>query len=286
MYEGKKLEIHVVDHCNLDCVGCSHESPFLPTRYENPDELRESLRMLWEHYYAPCIVLIGGEPLLHPNIDSIIRAVQSVTDVHLRLRTNGTLLADKTSVLPELDDVLVSVYPDADLPSDEKIRSIAVETETPIIMESIDHFRWARTEQRNDPELTNQIFDTCKIYHYWQCHTLKSGNFYPCPPTATWAANNREGVDLFSDHDNLEAEIDHILNRKKPFESCHECLGSTGKRFEHKLGWRESEERPSSDPVDYDFLKRVDQDLGTDMGCYQSRVKYLPTGEVVEIDNN
>jgi hypothetical protein len=283
MYTAEKLEIHVADHCNMDCVGCSHESPFMPHRIEDPDKMERSLSRLWPHYDTPLIVLLGGEPLLHPRIDDVVAAVRKQTDAGIRLRTNGTILEDQSHRLSGVDEVYISRYPDADISSADTLQSIAAETDTEITIHEVSHFRWEHVAPRKDHGLTERIFDTCKIYHQWNCHTLRGGKLYPCPPAGTWAAENHEFVDLLSDQTDVEERLGAILDRDIPFETCRECLGSAGERLEHRTGWRETEEEPPADPVDYDYLSELEDDIEAYNGCYEYDREFLPDGTVREI---
>lgn len=283
MYSAEKLEIHVADHCNMDCVGCSHESPFMPSRLEDDEVLRRSLDRLWPHYQTPLIVLLGGEPLLHPRIDAIISTVKDLTNATVRLRTNGTILADQSHRLTEVDEVYVSVYPDADIPDEETLRSIASKTDTEITLHQISHFRWEHAPDRNDEQLTERVFNTCKIYHLWNCHTLRDGQFYPCPPTATWAAGNEEGVDLLSEDTDVSERLSNVLDREDPFKTCSECLGSAGELLEHRTGWQETREEPPEDPIDYGYLSELEDDIEAYNGCFEYDRQFNADGTVEQI---
>ena len=91
------LDIHVVDHCNLRCAGCLHFSPLAPKRFLDLAEYERDLKVLAAvkgiEGYFNYICLMGGEPLLHPQVDEVVR----ITRRHLKrerimLSTNGLLL--------------------------------------------------------------------------------------------------------------------------------------------------------------------------------------------------
>lgn len=87
---------HLVDHCNLNCVRCSHFSPLAkePT-YLDKVEFREDLVKLRELLGDTLceIQLGGGEPLLHPECSSFFEIVRSIfPDTRIVLLTNGLLL--------------------------------------------------------------------------------------------------------------------------------------------------------------------------------------------------
>ncbi len=280
MYCSKNLEIHVVDHCNLDCVGCSHESPIVAPRFEDPDRLGHALSELWKWYRTPLVKLLGGEPSLHPSIDEIISVVKARTRARLRLVTNGTLLKRRYHCLQGVDEIHISSYPSVPILSDDDINSIAAEIDVPITIQIFDYFRWHRSLRRNDSKMTERTFATCQLYHSWQCHTLRHGWFYPCPPIATWANGNREGIDLLAADSDHEAKIKRLLSRDTSFASCKECLGSVGQRFKHRLGWRRSHGIFPSSALDIDFLQSLELNRNPHNKCFKYERTVYPSGHV------
>jgi len=283
MYESENVEIHAVDHCNLDCVGCSHGSPHLSERKEDPEKLKTALDRLWDHYQAPLVKILGGEPLLHREIDSIISAVKSTTDATVRLITNGTMLPHRYHLLSEVDEIHVSVYPDASIPDEDHLRTISSEIQTPITLQEFSHFRWEHAPPEYNGEQTDRIFESCKLYHNWECHTIRAGKFHPCPPIANWAEEGEAGLDLLADDVDVETGLNQLLDRDTPFEGCEECLGSVGKQFEHEFGWRDSDKQAPEDPIDYDYLQELESDSDAYNGCYDFNKKIMPNGETVEV---
>lgn len=89
------LEIHVVDHCNLGCKCCSHYSSVAPVRFYSPSELGTQLKRI-----SPIISghirelhLLGGEPLLHPQIEEIVKIVRKYLPTDsISIITNGLLI--------------------------------------------------------------------------------------------------------------------------------------------------------------------------------------------------
>ena len=105
-----KLEMHVVDACNLRCTGCTHYADHglrgvldLPTG--------QAWLAAWGRRIAPLrFSLLGGEPLLHPDITGFLRAVRLTwPGTELRLVSNGLLLPRRPelwAVLADTDAVL------------------------------------------------------------------------------------------------------------------------------------------------------------------------------------
>ena len=90
------FSIHLTEHCNLNCCGCSHfcnlhkEPEFLDLKEFERDFARLSELF---HGEAEYIHLMGGEPLLHPQItDMFPIARKSFPHADLKILTNGILL--------------------------------------------------------------------------------------------------------------------------------------------------------------------------------------------------
>ncbi len=88
------LDIHMADHCNLNCAGCIHFSPLASENFCDMEQLEESMQKLSSvHEAFDHINLMGGEPLLNPNVAEAFRIVrQYFPDKLVKLVTNGLLL--------------------------------------------------------------------------------------------------------------------------------------------------------------------------------------------------
>lgn len=279
MYYSKNLEINVADHCNLDCIGCSHDAPSMARWFEKPIRLARALSRLWNFYRSPLLKLLGGEPLLHPNINDIVVAAKRSTQSYLRLVTNGKLLLRRYRRLLGIDEIHISLYPNAMIPRDNELRQIAAYLDASITIQTFTHFRWTRSQPRKDRDLTKSIFDTCQLFHSWKCHTLRDGWFFACPPAATWARGNREGVNLLTaDHD-CEKRIESLVIHDKPFASCEECLGSVGRLFRHRFAQRSVRENQLKSAIDQSFLQVLQVDPNAYNNCFKYERTILPSGE-------
>lgn len=97
--ELETIEIHAAEHCNLNCKFCSMfcglvKKPSFPD-YEKTKHGLEELKKYISHVKR--VRIIGGEPLLNPDLEHYIRLVRRIypfTDI--RLITNG-ILAEKMS---------------------------------------------------------------------------------------------------------------------------------------------------------------------------------------------
>lgn len=90
-----KFEVHVTEHCNLNCRGCFHCSPLAKEEFLSVEEFQRDCQRLAELYYGNLeyMELLGGEPLLHPDIIEFFRVARTCfKEGTIALITNGILL--------------------------------------------------------------------------------------------------------------------------------------------------------------------------------------------------
>ena len=85
-------EIQLCDRCNLDCAYCSHLSPISQPVRIDLDTLKDECHRLAKIGFDE-VNLMGGEPLLHPQVVEAIQLTRSILpDIKLIVSTNGLLL--------------------------------------------------------------------------------------------------------------------------------------------------------------------------------------------------
>ena len=85
------LMLEVTHACNLACEGCGRIHEYKDTMRETLST-EECIRAV-EECPTPVVTVTGGEPLMHPEIDKIIRGILNKKR-HIYLCTNGVLLAE------------------------------------------------------------------------------------------------------------------------------------------------------------------------------------------------
>ena len=95
------IEMHLADHCNLNCRGCSHFSSLLSEPvFMDLGNFRHDLtglKGLFDDVYE--IRLMGGEPLLNPQINSFIISTRRIfPKTNIAVFTNGVLLPNTPSI--------------------------------------------------------------------------------------------------------------------------------------------------------------------------------------------
>jgi len=89
------FEIHLTDHCNLNCWGCSHFSTLADETYLSLDSFANDMKRISELSSGNIVSinLQGGEPLLHPDLIKFFEISRLYfKKTIIRLITNGLLL--------------------------------------------------------------------------------------------------------------------------------------------------------------------------------------------------
>lgn len=269
-------ELAVADHCNLACRGCSHLAPSLPRWFADVDAVRRDLTTLATAYHATALVLLGGEPLLHPRLLDLIAAVQAsgVCDA-IAVATNGVLLWR----MPEafwraVDAVEVSAYPGAEMPAERMLHcsTQAQRHGTHLAVKYYARFREQVAPLGTaDRRLVERIYDTCEAAHIARIHWVADGRFYKCPQAyalpkgldGDGASAAADGVPI-SDSPDLAERLLAYLQSPEPLRACGRCLGSAGRRFDHAQEPRTGRTvmpppRTAEDLVDEDELSRLER---------------------------
>ena len=102
---------YVTTQCNFNCAYCEYFGARRNPQAEEQLDLDRAVQVLKIiRTGVDSLILTGGEPLLHPDIDQLIaRAKQDVRFRHLTLLTNASLLRDHEMVLPSLDRLVISL---------------------------------------------------------------------------------------------------------------------------------------------------------------------------------
>jgi len=87
------FEVHITDHCNLNCKGCGHFSNLAKASFLDLEEFRSEMAQMARLFDVEQIFLLGGEPLLHPQVNDFVRIARELFgNTRLYLMTNGLLV--------------------------------------------------------------------------------------------------------------------------------------------------------------------------------------------------
>jgi len=203
------FEVHLVEHCNLNCKGCDHFCPLAEPAYTDLEIFRRDFDRLSElfHQEAGEIHLLGGEPLLNPQIEEFCKiARKSFPRATINIITNGILLPQMSdsfwSCCHEFDiTVRPTKYPiQVDYQAaEEKARAFKVKYEYFNDAQFMTHNQYD-LKGRQDPR---ESFMDC--YRANKCIYLANGKLYPC----TFAPNFHHFNHYFGT-DIPESELDSI----------------------------------------------------------------------------
>jgi organic radical activating enzyme len=231
-----KFEIDIVANCNLNCKCCFHFSPLVNNNYVNPEELERDFKRLSELAGRKDgnIELMGGEPLLHPEINKIIEISRKYFDGNITIVTNGILLPKMNeefwqSCKKNNINILVTSYP---IKLDRKLikkKAIFYSVKLKMRMQVMKVQTWCRLPKdiQGKQNIKNS-FKNCIIANF--CISLKNGKIATCClPLVAERFNNfydqkfiveeNDYIDIYSVK-NVE-EIYEFLSKPIPF--CRYC---------------------------------------------------------------
>lgn len=227
------LELHLADHCNLNCAGCLHYAPFADKRFAVVEAVRRDFARLKEVFSnIRHIRLMGGEPLLNLEAAEFVKIARGAFPKSaIRVVTNGLKLmppldASIAGLLKTMKDSRVGFdwtkYPPVAGREDE-IKAMCADAGVDLRITENSTFM-ARL-LRNGGEGVLRSFKWCRKRLY--CPVLDDGRIYTCAP-ARYARyyNCRAGT-----HIPVERGIDiHKATAKEilfylmsPSFSCSHC---------------------------------------------------------------
>jgi len=225
------LEYHLVEHCNLDCTGCGHFSPFAEEQFADPESFDKDLAQLARLFgNIGKIRLMGGEPLLHPDPGAFVRiARQHFPASDLRVVTNGILLKKIGSSFWEAcreagATIDLSLYP-ALHNSRQTFERICASNLVRCSITSVEKFLIGINPQGDS--VPREAMDYCRSLFY--CPFLHDSRLHVCAmPAMVHYFNERfgrnipgdSGIDLFEE--GLTGE--EVLRRLgEPVSTCAFC---------------------------------------------------------------
>ncbi len=181
------LEIHLTDHCNLNCKGCGHFCNIAPEFFLSPEAFRDEMQKVAAYFSeVEELYLLGGEPLLHKQLaDIVLNARNFVPIRRLVVLSNGILvthLGEKEwQALHQAQAQLsISEYP-LNLPR-EQIEELGRTHDVPIIWEGpITRFFVAPLVKEGTADPYDS-FEACQGYS--ACPILRDGALYHCAAAA------------------------------------------------------------------------------------------------------
>lgn len=224
-----KIDIPIVEHCNLRCKGCTAFSPIAEEEFMDYGQYCKDMDRLAEltNHKLESVIYTGGEPLLHPGFNDFIRYARKLfPETDINFMTNGVLIPlQKEEFWQTCHEcgvtVRISKYPIK--LDDKKINEIEEKYHVT--------FEWVGGKDVPDKKMWKYPIDTegrVSLKNSFQmcsqiniCIRMKNGRIYPCNTAACIEHFNKffgKNIELVPGKDYLE------LDKAKDIEEVFDFL--------------------------------------------------------------
>jgi hypothetical protein len=243
------IQFAAADHCNLRCADCLTLSPYAPPKLSSSDTIAADLRCLETVLHAREMRILGGEPLLNPELAQLTSiARESGIGDEVTMFSNGLLLGRMDeAVWPNLDLLNLSIYPEAPPPAAalDRALELAQQHGTRVRFFRRHEFRTRVVSTPHRIDLaTRLIYRTCRAAHYDHCHWVSEGWLYKCATplflNGYLAKLGRDGYEPAKDGVQLHEgpglfdDVKRYLTSSEPLDCCRYCLGNLGVSQPHR----------------------------------------------------
>ena len=235
--ENLRFEVNINKHCNLNCKGCDHFAPLSSEDCMDLETYERDMRRMAELFHGEAwqVQLLGGEPLLNPNLMSYAQiARECFPHAEIWIDTNGTLLKRQ---LEDFWDackkyrlgIMPTKYPVA-VDYDELQRMAEVHGVPYQYLGSSESGRtlWHFPLDLTGSQDMRDSFLNCRNAN--QCLTLENGRLYTCSIAPNIKAFNdyfgkhldlteEDGIDIYNAKSG--DEVLEVMARPMPF--CRYC---------------------------------------------------------------
>lgn len=246
----ESIELHVVEHCNLRCAQCCNVSPYLSPKLVSAAEARRICGTLRTAMKPQVVKIMGGEPLLHPAIGAVVRAIrESDLAPRVRLFTNGLLLRSlDDDAFAALDELTVSNYASAPVKADILAETVLRARRFDVVLnvKNVATFSTVLVDRPRSDEETQATYDACWLRH--RCLVVRDGVFYKCTRAAYHGEFHEKvaredaephghatqaSLGIPIDAERFAERVVAYLEETRPIASCTHCLGSSGPLAPH-----------------------------------------------------
>lgn len=195
----KYLETHLTDHCVLNCRGCGHFAPLASPWFASIAQHERDMKQLAHHFAnVDRIRLMGGEPLLHPEVKSFLSCTRRwFPRSNIRLVTNGILLKGMSHDFWQCcrDNKIgidVTIYPPTAKMSESVVHMVK-NNGLEIVVTNVTQF-WAHRNLKGDSD-PDRAMTECRKKFY--CPYLLEGRLYICAlPALGHYFNDKFGTNI------------------------------------------------------------------------------------------
>lgn len=234
------LQYYITTNCNLNCIACSTFSPLVKAdTYIDLEYIKKDFKKIYHitenGKKIDILVLMGGEPLMHPSINKIIQYFGGL-GIKLRIVTNGILIPKMNkeffNLLNEYKiDLKISIYKSIKY---EKIFKTLYENR---VMYGVYNQNGCFGHQY----LHNEKKGVTDCRYRGNVYVLKNNKIYTCSETAFFDTfdenfkgqhNLKLTEDDYVDLDDIDTLDDLKEKRKKVPQLCEYCDGSEKKMID------------------------------------------------------
>ena len=231
-----RVSFIVTTRCTLNCDKCISRLYDRKDRSDSPTQelLGDIEKLLAGVDYIYAILLFGGEPFLHPDLDLVMRACAVSEKVgSINIITNGTLIPDAKTLAALREtraSVKISNYGPALQPNVEKLKRVLAANGIAYTHESAAFWRDLGAYGQLKEGASKRRFSIC---HQQLCSICHDGRLHLCAESAMLMD---EGIipDSPEDYINLRTaspaqfrEKRRVLLKKRVITACSYCLGTT-----------------------------------------------------------
>lgn len=235
--EKLQFEVDITAHCNLNCKCCSQFSCIAEEEYIDVEKMEKDFRRLGELFEGEVnrIYLIGGEPLLHPQIIECMKIARKYFRTgNISVFTNGLLLLKQDDEFWKVCrnqgiDIIVTKYP-ISLDYNKIIEKARAEQVEFSFFSTSEDYKYM-TNLGLDIEGKQDIFKS--FIHCGEannCIKLKDGRLFTCTrPAAVYKFNQFFGKNLevvdedFIDIYKAESKDEILRKLSSPIPFCRYC---------------------------------------------------------------
>jgi len=230
------VETHLVDHCNMNCCGCSHFSPLAEPTFADLDVFARDMASLARLFRSiRTIRLMGGEPLLHPQVDQFLVCARNLFPrSRIHLVTNGVLLADEPesfwAACRENRVMLkLTVYPPMEARANTCVE-LCRKNGVRLVVTYTKRFCVWLNGKGDSP--VNATFTLCRKTLY--CPVLREGRLYACATAAYADFYNKRFGPMLPQDGGLALDKKDLTGREvlawlnKPVALCRYCAIEKG----------------------------------------------------------
>ena len=249
--------VDIVDHCNLNCKSCGHFSPLAPMSFLNIKSFEKDLFRLNELLNGKihCLELMGGEALLHPQLEDFIKITAKYVTGEKNLCTNGVLLPKLPDKIYKLcaetnTTICITMYP-IKIDWDEINRKANLYGTKLYQIKSVGESlkNWFKNpHDASGSQNAEDNFNKC----FWKarCVVLEHGRLASCVvPLKAKFFQNYFHSEIFDTSENNSIDIYRVNNIEeiveflnKPIPCCKYCLPNKEEQIEWGVSQRERSE--------------------------------------------